>query len=351
MNVMDSVDLRSDTVTWPTPAMRAAMAAAEVGDDVWGDDPTVQRLERMAAERAGKEAALFVPTGTMGNLIAALVHCGRGDEIILGDKCHTFVWEAGGVSTLGSIAMHPLPNLRDGTLPLDAVEAAIRPDNPHFPRTRAIFLENTHNGCGGVVIPPAYFAQVREIANRHGLAVHLDGARIFNAAVALGCSITEFTQYVDSVMFCLSKGLCAPVGSMLCGSEEFIYHARRWRKALGGGMRQVGVIAAAGIVALEEMVDRLAEDHRHARILAETLAGLPGVLIDLDTVQTNIIYFRLSESVPLEPQELVARLESEYRVRIGWMKEREFRLVTHYWVTPEKVEQAVRAFRAVLGQA
>ncbi|MGQ9665731.1 MAG: low-specificity L-threonine aldolase [Anaerolineae bacterium] len=350
MSVMDSVDLRSDTVTWPTPAMRAAMASAEVGDDVWGDDPTVKRLEKLSAERAGMEAALFVPSGTMGNLIAALVHCNRGEALILGDQSHTYVWEAGGASTLGGVVMHPVPNMPDGTLRLPTVEAAIRPDDPHFPRTRAIFLENTHNACGGVIIPPAYFAQVREIARRHGLAIHLDGARIFNAAVALGCSIKEFTQHVDSLMFCLSKGLCAPIGSLLCGSEEFIRQARRMRKVLGGGMRQVGVVAAAGIVALEEMVDRLAEDHRHARLLAEELAQLPGVFINLESVQTNIIYFRLSESIPLEPSELVGRLESEYRVRIGWMKEREFRLVTHYWITPAKVEQAVRAFRAILGQ-
>lgn len=350
MNVIDSVDLRSDTVTWPTPAMRAAMASAQVGDDVWGDDPTVKRLEKLAAERAGMEAALFVPSGTMGNLIAALVHCNRGDEIILGDQSHTYVWEAGGASVLGGVVMHPIPNMPDGTLQLSAIEAAIRSNDPHFPRTRAISLENTHNACGGVVIPPAYFAQVREITRRHGLAVHLDGARIFNAAVALGCPIKDFTQHVDSLMFCLSKGLCAPIGSMLCGSDEFIYRARRARKLLGGGMRQVGIVAAAGIVALEEMVDRLAEDHQHARLLAEELAQLPGVLINLETVQTNIIYFRLSESVPLEPSELVGRLESEYGVRIGWMKEREFRLVTHYWITPAKVEQAVQAFRAVLGQ-
>lgn len=346
---MGVIDLRSDTVTWPTPAMRQAMASAEVGDDVWGDDPTVIRLEELAAERVGMEAALFVPSGTMGNLIAALVHCNRGDEVILGDKSHTYVWEAGGVSTLGSIAMRVLANQPDGTLLLTDIENAVRPDNPHFPCTRAIFLENTHNNCGGVVIPPEYFASVREIANRHRLAVHLDGARIFNASVALGCPVTVFSQYVDSLMFCLSKGLCAPVGSMLCGSSQFIYHARRARKALGGGMRQVGVLAAAGIVALEQMIDRLAEDHLHARMLAEGLAKLPGIMIDLDKVQTNLVFFQLDSSLAIEPQELLSRLEKEYQIKICHVKGREFRLATHYWITKEKVERTLRAFREIVG--
>ena len=343
---MHPIDLRSDTVTLPTPRMRQAMAQAEVGDDVFGEDPTVNRLEAMAAERMGKEAGLFVASGTMGNLVALLTHCGRGDEVILGDQSHTFLYEAGGSAALGGIHPHPLPNNPDGTIDPQCIEAAIRPENVHFPRTRLICLENTHNRCGGAVLSPEYMAQVGDIARRHGLAVHLDGARIFNAAIALGVEPTALTRDVDSVTFCLSKGLSAPVGSVLCGSAEFIAEARRARKILGGGMRQAGVIAAAGIVALEEMVDRLAEDHANARRLAEGLAEMPGIRIDPATVVSNIVIFELHRP-DLTPEELAAGLRREgvLLLAIGGSQ---LRAVTHYGIEGADIEAALQAFRRVL---
>jgi threonine aldolase len=246
---MEFVDLRSDTVTQPTPAMRAAMAKAEVGDDVYGEDPTINRLQEMAAEMMGKEAGLFVASGTMGNLAGVLAHCQRGDEAIVGNKAHTFLFEAGGISALGGVHSCQLPNQPDGSLALEDIEAAIRPDDPHDPITRLICLENTHNRCGGTYQTPDYMNQVSEFAHERGLHVHLDGARIFNAAAAQGIKAKELAAPVDSVTFCLSKGLCAPVGSVLCGSKEYIRKAHRLRKMLGGGMRQAGILAAAGIVA------------------------------------------------------------------------------------------------------
>jgi threonine aldolase len=348
------IDLRSDTVTQPTQAMREAIYRAEVGDDVKGEDPTVNQLEQMAAERMGKPAALFVASGTMGNLAALLVHCQRGDEVILGDLAHSFQYEAGGMAALGGIQPRTLPNQPDGTLELDQIEAAIRPDDAHFPRSRLIVLENTHNRCGGVAIPPDYFAAVREIADRHKLRVHLDGARIFNAAVALsqrdatqGVDPREITQHVDSVAFCLSKGLSAPVGSLLCGSMDFIYRAHRVRKMLGGGMRQAGILAAAGIVALEQMVDRLAEDHVRARRLADGIAAIPGLAIDLERVQTNLVYFDLAQDARPTPQEVVARLR-ERDVLIGYYPGVGFRAVTHYWIDDEGIETALEALSEAL---
>ena len=266
------IDLRSDTVTKPTPAMREAMASAEVGDDVYGEDPTVNRLEALAAEKMGKEAGLFVTSGTMGNLVAVLAHCRRGDEVIMGHLGHTFLFEGGGVSALGGVHPHTVFNQPDGTLALDDIENAIRPDNVHFPISRLVILENTHNRCGGVPLSQEYTDQVGDLAHRYGMSLHLDGARIFNAAVAAGVKAASLAEAADSVTFCLSKGLCAPVGSVLCGSMEFIQTARRIRKQVGGGMRQAGILAAAGILALENMVDRLSEDHRRARELAGQLA-------------------------------------------------------------------------------
>ena len=268
---MNNIDLRSDTVTQPTPEMREAMAKAVVGDDVYGEDPTVNKLQELAAKIMGKEAGLFIPSGTMGNLSAMLAHCQRGDEVILGNKSHTFLFEAGGISALGGVHSCQLPNQPDGSIKLDDIRNAIRSDDPHNPITRLIALENTHNRCGGTYQIPAYTREVCDFAHQHGLAVHLDGARIFNAAIACGVSVKEMVSHVDSVTFCLSKGLCAPVGSILCGSREFIRQAHRIRKQLGGGMRQAGILAAAGIVALEHMVDRLIEDHIHARKLADGL--------------------------------------------------------------------------------
>jgi threonine aldolase len=340
------IDLRSDTVTRPTPAMREAMYRAEVGDDVMGEDPTVNRLEEMAAERLGKPAALFVASGTMGNTAALLAHCQRGDEVILGDMAHSFLYEAGGMAALGGINPRPLPNLPDGTIRLDQIEAAIRPDDPHHPRSRLIALENTHNHCGGAAIPPGYFAAVREIADRHNLQVHLDGARIFNAAVALGVDTREITQYVDSITFCLSKGLSAPVGALLCGDEDFIYHARRVRKMLGGGMRQAGIIAAAGVVALEQMIDRLAEDHVRARRLADGITAIPGLTIDLARVQTNIIFFDVVQD-RLAPQEIVARLR-ERGVLMSYYPGEGFRAVTHCWIDDQGIEKTLEALKEAL---
>ena len=345
---MKIVDLRSDTVTLPTPAMREAIYRAEVGDDVYGEDPTVNRLEEMAAERLGKEAALFVASGTMGNLVSLLSHCGRGDEFIVGHLAHTFLYEAGGSAALGGIHPRTVPNQPDGTMDLADIEAAIRPENVHFPRSKLVCLENTHNRCGGAVLTPEYTKAVCELAHRHGLAVHLDGARIFNAAVALGVDVKELVEDVDSVQVCLSKGLSAPVGSVICGDKEFIYEARRNRKIVGGGMRQAGIIAAAGIVALEQMVDRLAEDHANARRLAEGLAEIPGLAIDLDRVQTNIVIFDLV-SERLTPAELQARLD-ERGVKLLAIEGRRLRAVTHYGIEAKDIEVALGVIREVMGE-
>ncbi|HNM36392.1 MAG TPA: low-specificity L-threonine aldolase, partial [Anaerolineales bacterium] len=258
---MNYVDLRSDTVTKPTPEMREAMAEAEVGDDVYGDDPTVNQLQVKAAEMLGKEAALFVPSGTMGNLLALLVHCSRGEEVICGDKSHIYVNEAGGMAALGGIYPHPVPNQKDGTLRLEDIRASIQPDDSHRTITRLVCIENTQNMCGGVVLSVEYTKQVGQLAKEHGLKFHIDGARIFNAAAALNVDIKELVAPADSVMFCLSKGLVAPIGSMLVGTKEFIAKAHRLRKMLGGGMRQVGVMAAAGLVSLDVMTGRLKQDH------------------------------------------------------------------------------------------
>ena len=348
------IDLRSDTITLPTPAMREAMYRAEVGDDGLGEDPTVNKLEKMAAERMGKAAAIFVASGTMGNLAALLAHCRRGDEVILSDLAHMYRAEAGGMAALGGIYPQPLPTEPDGTIKLGRLEAAIRPDDCHFPPSRLIALENTHARCGGVAIPPAYFAAVREIADRHGLLIHLDGARIFNATVALSnrgamqdVAPCEITQHVDSVTFCLSKGLSAPVGSLLCGSEDFCYRARRARKMLGGAMRQAGILAAAGIVALEQMVDRLAEDHAHARQLAEGIAAIPGLTIDLERVQTNLFYFDLHRDAKLTAQDVIDRLR-ELDVLVDYYRGLGIRAVIHCYVNEEGVETALAALRKVM---
>ncbi|MBW2539686.1 MAG: low-specificity L-threonine aldolase, partial [Deltaproteobacteria bacterium] len=262
---MPIIDLRSDTLTKPTSRMRRAMADAEVGDDVFGEDPTVNCLEEMAAERLGKEAALFVASGTMANIISQMTHCGRGDEMILGDQAHIFYYEQGGSAALGGIHPRTIPNQPNGTLAIQDIEAAMRPDNIHFPRTRLIVLENTHNRCYGSPLSAAYMQAVGDIARSNGLKIHVDGARLFNAAIALETEARDLVTQADSVSFCLSKGLAAPVGSVVCSTRDFISEARRVRKVLGGGMRQAGILAAAGIVALTEMVDRLKDDHLNAR--------------------------------------------------------------------------------------
>ncbi len=343
------VDLRSDTVTQPTPEMRAAMAQAEVGDDVFGEDPTINRLEALAAAKLGKEAAMFIPSGTMGNLSAVLTHCTRGDEVILGDLAHTFLYEAGGVAALGGVHPRPISNRPDGTLDPAQIEAAIRPEDLHYPISRLICLENTHNRCGGAALSVEYTRAVGELARRRGLGLHLDGARIFNAAAALGVPAGDLAAPADSVTFCLSKGLCAPVGSVLCGRADFIRRARHIRKQLGGGMRQAGILAAAGIVALETMVDRLGEDHARARRLAAGLGAIDGIRLEPGTPQTNMVYISLADQAPdafQVEQHLAAR-----GVRAKPRDPRRFRLVLHYWVDDAGVDRAVEAFREALSTA
>ncbi len=343
---MASIDLRSDTVTQPTDAMRRAMAAAVLGDDVFGEDPTVGRLEDLAAELTGKQAALFLPSGTMANLVSLLTHCGRGDEIILGDQAHIFYYEQGGSAQVGGIHPRTVPNQPNGTLDLEAVRHAIRPDDAHFPRTRLIALENTHNRCSGSPLPPAYLEQAAALAADYGLKIHVDGARIFNAAEALGVPVERLAATADSLSFCLSKGLSAPVGSLVCGDRDFITRARRQRKVLGGGMRQAGVLAAAGIVALETMTARLAEDHANARHLAQGLSDLPGIQLDPDGVQTNIVYINFAAAAP-PAVEIVDRLNLD-GVRVLATGPAQIRAVTHYGISGNDIGRAVAAFQVVM---
>ncbi len=347
---MRFIDLRSDTVTQPTAAMRQAMFEAEVGDDVFGEDPTVNRLEAMAAERTGKAAALFVTSGTMANLVSLLVHCRRGDEVILGDRSHTFLYEQGGCAALGGIHPRIVPNQPDGTIALHDLETAVRPENVHFPRTRLIVLENTHNRCAGSPLTPQYMDMAGDIARRYSLKVHVDGARIFNAAAALGVDVGTLTARADSVSFCLSKGLAAPVGSLICGSEAFIFEARRARKVLGGGMRQAGVLAAAGIVALEEMTERLSEDHANARALAQGLADIEGFSVVPARYRTNIVYADIS-SVVAESADAFAEALIKRGVGVLPTGANQVRLVTHHPITKADVVCALDVMRTVSEQA
>ena len=343
---MRIVDLRSDTMTQPTDAMRQAMANAEVGDDVFGEDPTVNRLEEMAAERLGKDAALYVSSGTMGNLVSLMAHCGRGDEIILGSQAHTFRAEQGGSAALAGIHPWTITNQSDGTLDLEEIKFAIRDDNIHFPRTRLIILENTHNGCSGYPLDANYMKAVKEIASQHHLKIHVDGARIFNAAVALNMKPKDLVAEADSVSFCLSKGLAAPVGSVICGTQAFIDNARRARKVVGGGMRQAGVLAAAGIVALNEMVDRLAEDHANAKKLAAGLSEIPDLSIDPTRIHTNIIYFGV-ERENLASAEFTQQVDAA-GVRMLPMGPQKVRAVTHYHITSEDIDQALSVISKIM---
>lgn len=345
---MNVIDLRSDTVTKPTPEMREAMATAEVGDDVYGDDPTVHRLEALAAQMLRKEASVFVPSGTMGNLIALLVHCQRGDEAIVGSKSHIYLNEAGGMSALGGIQPNPVPNQKDGTLALEDIRAGIRMADVHHPITRLICLENTQNACGGVALTAEYTRQVAEIARQNDLYLHIDGARIFNSAAVQNVDVKDLVAPADSVMFCLSKGLASPVGSMLVGAEKFIARARHLRKMLGGGMRQVGVLAAAGIISLERMTLRVAEDHRRAKALAEGLRGISGIILDENTPQTNMIYFNLANHVALDENDVVKQI-SKFGILVDWADKRRFRLVTHYEIDDAAVEKTIQAFAQTLG--
>ena len=344
---MNYVDLRSDTVTKPTPEMREAMAEAEVGDDVYRDDPTVNRLEELAAEMLGKEAAIFVPSGTMGNLIALLVHCQRGHEVIVGNQSHIYLNEAGGMSALGGIHPCPVQNQPDGTLALDDILSSIRSEDVHHPITRLICLENTQNIRGGVPLTAEYTRQVGEIARQNGLSLHIDGARIFNSATAQNVQVRELVAPADSVMFCLSKGLAAPIGSMLVGTREFIGRARHYRKMLGGGMRQAGVVAAAGIISLEKMTKRLGDDHARAKKLADGLRQVNGLVVDQNSPYTNMVYLNLNDEVPTDSYQITQKMK-EFGVLVDPENSRRFRLVTHYLVDDPAVETTVAGFRKSL---
>ena len=341
-----AIDLRSDTVTQPTGEMRKAMASAPVGDDVYGEDPTVNRLEAMTADLLGKEAAVFVSSGTMGNLASVLSHCGRGDELILGDQAHIFTSEQGGTAALGGIHPRPLPTSPDGTLDLDLVVASIRADDEHYPRTRLLAIENTHNRSGGRCLPVEYMDAAGKLAHSHGLKLHVDGARLWNAAVALNVAPARLVQEADSASVCLSKGLGAPVGSVVVGDADFIKRARRMRKILGGGTRQAGIIAAAGIVAITEMIERLADDHANARKLADGLAKLDGIFLDPETVETDIVYFELRRD-DITPAQLSAGLR-ELGVLLNPSGGNLLRAVTNLSVSSEDVDRAIEAFSRVL---
>ena len=331
------IDLRSDTVTRPTAAMRAVMAAAEVGDDVFGDDPTVNALQERIAALLGKEAALWVPTGTQGNLCALMAHCGRGDEYLVGQMAHTYRWEGGGAAVLGSIQPQPLVQQADGSILLADIEANIKPDDAHFAKTRLLALENT---WGGQILPQAYVEAATALARRKGLATHLDGARVFNAAVASGLPLADIVRPFDSISVCFSKGLGAPVGSALVGPKELIARAHRIRKMLGGGMRQAGVLAAAALHALDHHVERLADDHANARALAEGLQGLPGVTVQ--PPQTNIVFVDL---VPEKAAGVVDRLRAAGVLCTGLYR---LRFVTHLDVSSADIARAVAVLRATL---
>lgn len=343
----DPVDLRSDTVTRPSPGMRKAIAEAVVGDDVFSDDPTVNRLEALAAERIGKEASIFVPSGTMGNEIAILCHTRRGDEAIVELDSHIYNYESAGPAVLAGVQLAPVKTER-GMFSAEDIEHAIRPDDEHEPVTRLVCLENTHNRKGGVVHSVESMKAITGPATDRGLKTHLDGARIFNAATRAGIDASEFCGLCDSVMFCLSKGLGAPIGSILAGDAEFIKQARRYRKLLGGGMRQVGIIAAAGIYALEHNIERLPEDHRRARRIAESLAGMPGTRVDLESVQTNIVVFDVADT-GLTVDQCANELE-KLGVLVIPFGRTTIRAVTHLDIDDEDVDRAISAFDRVIAQ-
>ena len=343
---MRTVDLRSDTTTLPTDEMRQAIAESELGDDVFQGDPSVNRLQDLAAQRMGKEAALLVPSGTMANLASILTHCGRGAEVILGNRAHTYKYEKGGISAYGGIHSNQIPNQDDGTMQLEDIRAASRGIDDHFPVTKLICLENTHNVCSGAPLSVTYTKEVANLARAHNIKLHIDGARIFNAAVAQGVEVQELVEDADSVSFCMSKGLAAPVGSIICGKKDFIDQARGIRKGLGGGMRQAGIIAAAGIVALETMVDRLQEDHTNARLLAEGIADLPGVVLDPETIKTNIIYFDLNDAA-IESADFLAVLAAK-GIQFFDTGPRRFRMVTHNDISAEDVLYTIESFKSTL---
>ena len=337
---MTAIDLRSDTVTKPTDEMRRAMASAEVGDDVFGEDPSINELQERSAALLGKEAGLLTSSGTMSNLIATLAWSEKGDEIIMGDQAHMFWNESAGQAALGGVQTRLVPNDAQGRInPNDVAEAIRPPGNLHFPRTSMVCLENTHNRCSGQVLTPEDTKAVCDVAHAAGVPVHLDGARIFNASVALEVPAVELTRDVDDLSFCLSKSLSCPVGSVLVGSQDFIDRATRWRKMLGGGMRQAGVLAAAGLVALDTMIDRLAEDHQHARRLAQGLANIEGLSVDPDSIQSNIVFFDVDEELGTAA-DLIAALK-EQGVLVSYPGKQSIRMVTHRHITPEDIEEAL----------
>jgi threonine aldolase len=335
--------MRSDTLTMPSPEMREAMASAALGDDVFGEDPSVNRLQELAADRLGKEAALFVSSGTMGNLIGILVSARSGEEIIADSDSHTFLAEAGGAAALGGIQIMPV-HTEAGVMSPEQVAEAIRTEDQHHPRTAAVTFEDTHNYHGGIAWPLAALRAASAEARKNGLAVHLDGARLFNAAVATGSDVREIAACADTVTFCLSKGLGAPVGSVLLGPAEKIAEAKRWRKMLGGGMRQVGMLGAAGLFALDNMVDRLAEDHANARTLAEGLAEMDGVRIDLARVQTNLVIFELEQ---MAPADFVAECDKQ-GIKSARVSRRQVRFVTHYGISATDIQETLKVAGDVL---
>jgi len=342
---LKKIDLRSDTVTLPTNEMREAMKNANVGDDVYQEDPTVNRLEELAAKKLEKEAALFVPSGTMGNLIAVLTHCQRGDEVILETDSHIYYYEVGGLSAIAGVVPRLIAGDK-GVLNPDDIKKELREENLHYPKTTLLCVENTHNRAGGTITSPKVIKEICQLAHQRNIKVHLDGARLFNAAIALNIKSALLTKDVDSVMFCLSKGLSAPVGSILAGSKEFIQRARKNRKMLGGGMRQAGILAAAGIIAIENMVERLEEDHKNARILGEGLVDIGGINIDLETIQTNMIYIDLNKS-GMDTYKFLPKL-AEYNILGSPRPPTQVRLVTHYGICEEDIYTTIKAIKEIV---
>jgi threonine aldolase len=334
------IDLRSDTVTRPTAAMRELMFEAEVGDDVYGDDPTVNQLEALAAEMIGTDSALFVSSGTQSNLLALMSHCQRGEEYIVGQDAHTYKYEGGGAAVLGSIQPQPIDAEPDGTLDLQKVEGIIKPDDFHFARTRLLCLENTKSGK---VLPMSYLAEARKFVDKHGLGLHLDGARMFNASVKLEIEPIEIARYFDSVSVCLSKGLGAPVGSILCGNSAFISRARRWRKMLGGGMRQAGILAAGGIYSLKHNISRLSEDHRNAERLSRALSGLDSFVVDPGSAETNMVFVSLSDNSAVELADFLKK--RDILITPG----KNMRFVTHLDISEKDIEDFIEAVKAFPG--
>ena len=343
---MKAIDLRSDTVTLPSDEIRKAIFDAQLGDDVFQEDSTVNLLEEKAAKLSGKEEALLVPSGTMGNLVSFLAHCPRGTEAILGDRSHTFTYEAGGISAFGGIHSHQLRNEDDGTIDIESIKNAIRYDNIHFPKTALISLENTHNKCFGYPLSKDYIDEVSLIAKENNLKLHIDGARIFNATVALGTSLSHLVENVDSITFCLSKGLACPIGSIICGSKDFIYEARRIRKALGGGMRQAGIIAAAGLTVIDNIDKQISKDHQNAKVLAEGIESIQGLKIDSNKVKSNILYCRLDTDVIGEDEFL--NLCKKENILFFKYPSGDYRLVTHSGINEDDIKLTLSTFEKIL---